>query len=270
MKFLIILSFLLSAESFAKRYVIPQDKDVLININHVNSSDEIYPLNIKVLVWNMYKGDNKTWEKDYSDYSHEQDLLLLQEAFLGQRMLSVFSQTKDLAYIFATAWIDGKNKNIPSGIATASNTTAININWQRSYYREPFLKTPKMTLFTKYKLAGIDEELLVGNIHAINFVKAYKLRHMLDKAAEVISKHKGPVLFAGDFNTWTKTKINNMNAVFKKLKMKSVQFKNDSRKRFRGHILDHAWVRGLDIQSSRVTKTLGSDHAPIFLELGIY
>jgi endonuclease/exonuclease/phosphatase (EEP) superfamily protein YafD len=270
MKIFLFLTLVFSTQAFAKRYIVPQDKDVLININHLDSSNEIYPLNIKVLIWNIYKGENKSWEKDYKDYSYKKDLLLLQEAHLNQNMLGVFSETKDLSYIFATSWIDTKDKNTASGIATASNSTSIEANWQRSYYREPYLKTPKMTLFTKYKLAGTNEELLVGNIHAINFVKAYKLRHMLEKAAEVISKHKGPVLFAGDFNTWTQTKLNNMNAIFKKLGMKSIQFKNDVRKRFRGNILDHAWVRGLNVQSSRVTKTLGSDHAPIFLELGIY
>lgn len=272
----IILSFfllgtLLSSEvSFAKRYIIPQDKDVIIKINSIESDEVIYPFNIKVLVWNIYKGKNKNWINEFSDFSNNKDLVLLQEAFLNQKMLGLLASNKLFSYNFATSWIDLKYGATPSGIATGSSVTSSETTWQRSYFKEPILRTPKMTLFTKFKLAGMDKELLVGNIHAINFVRAYKLRHMLDQAAQIISKHKGPVLFAGDFNTWTKTKINNMNSVFKKLGMKSVSFKNDLRKRFLGKVLDHAWIRGLQVQSSKIPISSGSDHAPLIFELGVY
>ena len=61
---------------------------------------------------------------------------------------------------------------------------------------EPWLRTPKATSVTLYPLADSDDTLLTVNLHAVNFsfgVKAYQ--GQLDKAAELIRGHEGPVIF---------------------------------------------------------------------------
>lgn len=267
--FLTILLFF-STNSQAGRYVIPADDEVLVKYNTTPQVNALEPNDIRILVWNMYKGGMIEWSEDFKKLTADKDILLLQEGSGSNIMLLAFQDLKWMEFYFATSFIDNKNGAIGTGVVTAANVGSEQTQWQRSHYREPVIKTPKMTLFTKYSIKGSAKKLLVGNIHGVNFVRAYKLRHMLDKAAELIKKHNGPVVFGGDFNTWTQTKINNMNAVFKKLGMKAIKFK-DARylKRFRGKILDHVWVRGVEIIKATVPQVEGSDHNPMSLKLRI-
>jgi endonuclease/exonuclease/phosphatase (EEP) superfamily protein YafD len=266
----IILFTLVSSSTFAGKYKIPKDEDVMITLNEQSSEVHLYPFSINILVWNIYKGANKSWKTDFDMLSSDKDILMLQEVYLNTKMKDVFNSMDSFHFSMATAWIDKKDKNTASGVGTATKGLPGETLWQRSRYREPVIKTPKMTIFTKYKLAGVDQELLVGNIHAINFVRAYKLRDMLDEAAKVMAVHEGPAIFAGDFNTWTKTKINNMNKVFKQLGYTKVTFENDYRKAMFGNVLDYAWVKNLKVLVSDVPRVKGSDHAPMTMELSIY
>jgi endonuclease/exonuclease/phosphatase (EEP) superfamily protein YafD len=267
---IIFLFILVTASAFAGKYKIPKDEDVMVTFNDQTSEVYLYPFSINILVWNIYKGANKSWKSDFYELSNEKDILMLQEVYLNTKMKDTFSFMDWFHFSMATAWIDKKDKHTASGVGTATKGLPFKTIWQRSHYREPVIKTPKMTLFTKYKLAGVDQELLVGNIHAINFVRAFKLRHMLDEAAKVMAVHDGPAIFAGDFNTWTKTKINNMNKVFKQLGYVKVAFENDYRKAMFGNVLDYAWVKNLKVLESKVPRVKGSDHAPMTMELSIY
>ncbi|MBT4790431.1 MAG: endonuclease/exonuclease/phosphatase family protein [Halobacteriovoraceae bacterium] len=269
MRYILLIALIFSSVADAKRYIIPNDKDVLTAHNTHAETDSLYPFEIDVLVWNIYKGYNKTWKKDFEDLTRDKEILLLQEVYAQDKMFNVFERMVEFEFWFARSWIDTKDNNTASGVSTASIVKTTLKKWQRSYYREPIIKTPKVTLFTRYKLTGHDKELLVGNIHAINFVRYYKLKHMLVEAAKVIKNHQGPVLFAGDFNTWTKTKLGVMNGIFKNLAMKRVKFDHDIRKRFLGKVLDHAWIKELKVISSRIPNVKGSDHPPLELRLSL-
>ena len=265
-----IVTFLIIAISAeAGRIFIPKDENVLHHFNSINQVEGLDPEEINVLVWNIYKGENTTWKNEFFRLTKQKDLLLIQESMTHSRVSDELRRMPWMEFVFATSWYNIKYLNSETGVMTGSTSPSIESKWQRSYYLEPILHTPKMLLFTKYKVKGKKEDLLVANIHGINVVRAYKLRHMLDKAAEVIKEHTGPVIFAGDFNTWTKTKINNMRSVLKRLGLKAVKFKNDIRTNFRGNPLDHTWVRGFDILNANVPNSSGSDHMPMTLKLKI-
>lgn len=253
----------------AKKYKVPKDQQVLKLINEATGADALNPDEIDVLVWNIYKGEMKGWKKDFAELSKGKEILILQESMLHSRVSDQYRDMNWLQFIFATAWYKPKYKNSESGLTTASVATSLRKQWQRSKYREPFIKTPKMTLFTEYKLQGKSETLLVGNIHGINFVSTKKLKHMMKKAAEVIRGHKGPVIFAGDFNTWSKKKIRSMNSIFKGLKMKALKFKKGARKLFRGYPLDHFWVKDMEILETGVPGGKASDHPPLVAKLRV-
>jgi hypothetical protein len=84
------------------RYVIPSDSDVLVNYNIIESQEPLYPLNIKVLVWNMYKGAKLSWLENFQHLSLGKDLLLLQEVYLNNKMVDAFNETKEFHYKTAT------------------------------------------------------------------------------------------------------------------------------------------------------------------------
>lgn len=254
----------------AKRYIIPKDQNVVTNIN--TQSPMISELNqsFSVLVWNIYKGKIVGWEADHDKLSSQADILLFQEAYLNPRMKRVFGNSNDFNFVMATAWEDAKYSNTKSGVVTGSRVFPVKINWQRSYFREPGLKTPKMNLFTEYPIAGSDKTLLVGNIHGINFVKSWKLKHMIDQAANVIEQHQGPVLFAGDFNTWTRTKMTMMNKTLKKIGLNSIKFSPDNRKKFLGRPLDHIWIKDLEVLDSKILSNITtSDHKPMTISVRV-
>lgn len=266
----LILATVLPLDALAGRYAIPNDNEVISRLGGMGSPKSHLERQFNVLIWNVYKAKIEGWEDDYEILSSKTDLQLLQEGFLNSRMSRVFNQDKESTYVMATAWYDKKRGNTKSGILTGSNAKPISTQWQRSYYKEPILRTPKMALFTKYKVKGTEKLLLVVNIHGINFVTAGKLAHMIRSAATVVDKHDGPVLFAGDFNTWTGKKLGLMNTILKAVGMEQVSFNPDLRKKMFGIFLDHVWVRDLEVIDAEVYgDIMSSDHKPMKITLSL-
>lgn len=269
MKLWLAIGFLhiLGCNASASRFIIPDDKDVMIEFPSEQTREYLNPSQINLLVWNIYKGDMAAFKKEYAKFIQGQDLLLIQEAFLTQDYLAQLKAHPQFESYFATSWIDGKNQMTPTGVLTASRARAIESSWQRSFYREPFVNTPKMVLFTKYLLEGSDTTLLVGNIHGINFVSTKKFEHMLKEATRLLAGHAGPIVFAGDFNTHLKARGRLMRTLLTELGLQQLAFQPDQRVKFLGSYIDHIWIRGLEAIQSSAPACKGSDHNPMFVQL---
>ena len=98
-----------------------------------------------------------------------------------------------------------------TGVTTASKVSANSVDnppdFVRSQPREPFSRTPKMALISQYPIAGSADQLMVVNVHSINFVVTSKFETQLQQIEEAISSHRGPLLLAGDFNTWISSRM---------------------------------------------------------------
>ena len=255
---------------FSRRYITPKDEHVIKLFNEHSATKKINPNNFNILVWNVYKGLNKDFHKDFSHLSQDQDIVILQEAHLDTNFNQIFNYSTDFSFVFATAWIDIKYKtSVSSGVMTGSIQKPEIYQWQRSYYLEPIIRTPKMALFSKYYLEDIDKVLMVGNIHAINFVTTKKFRHMIRNAVKELAAHNGPIIFAGDFNTWSKRKTHFLKSEMKRLGFTEVVFEQDYRKRFLGNILDYVFVKGLKVNHSIAPVSNGSDHNPMLVNLSV-
>lgn len=266
---LAFLSVFLFNPVHAKRYVITPDHEVDIEFN-IASQDEINGEDFTVLNWNMYKAGKPSWKQDYESITKGKDILLLQEFFLDEKMISTFEADTGRGYFLASSFNDTKMDNIPSGVGVASFAQPLSTFWQRSYYKEPFIRTAKMTMFAEYAISNSDKTLLVASIHAVNFVSSRKLKHMINEAAFVIANHDGPVVFGGDFNTWSKKKIRTMREIMKKAGMKEVSFRNDGRMKTFGNILDYYFIKGLNVKESKVYGDIeGSDHKAMELRLSV-
>ncbi len=247
---------------------VPEDENVLKSFGSAKSTI-IEKETINLFVWNMYKGNKESWKYQFKSQVPYYDFFLLQEMLTTPEVLDIFSNTENLDFTTATSFLYTKN-NQRTGVATGSK---YHPNWKkflRSKKREPVLLTPKMTLFTKYSISGSDNELLVVNIHAINFVSSTALQSQLLDASEIIKSHQGPVIFAGDFNTWTPEKQKFLREITEDSGMTEVTFKNDTRIKMFGFILDFIFVRDLEILDSNVHEDLnGSDHNAISAKLKI-
>jgi endonuclease/exonuclease/phosphatase (EEP) superfamily protein YafD len=100
--------------------------------------------------------------------------------------------------------------------------------------------------------------------HVLNFVTTAAFTASLYEIAERISKFEGPVVLAGDFNTWNFKRYMIMKTIFRDLKLEHVDLEND------GRILklDHIFVRGFDVLQAHVHHTVvSSDHFPLEIKL---
>lgn len=264
---ILIIAGTVSAKDKVEIPWVPSIKNVMLDIGEF-SEEELNPDSIKILVWNMYKGENPSWKEDYEKLTEGQDILMNQEMYLNDLMNNVFSNHERYGYHTATSFIYLPSRT-RTGVTTASRVRTTRYKAQRSRALEPAINTPKMALETFYKIQGTDQELMAVNIHAINFVSTQVLGTQLKDLAKDIKKYKGPVVFAGDFNTWSPAKLRLMRRiVVKGLKMKEVTFKVDNRKKVFNNIIDYVFVRGLEvIDSKSYGNILGSDHTPMTVEL---
>lgn len=242
---------------------IPNDSDVLKTFISGDPHENIQSNHINVLVWNMYKGKNESWESDFKTLSEDKNIIITQEMFLDRKMTNVFENHGDFEYSTATSFfVWGKER---TGVATVSDTKVLSKEFLRSKAREPVVRTPKVVLVTRHLLAN-SEVLLVANIHAVNFVSSSSLKDQLNQVSAVIKKHKGPVIFAGDFNVWTKKKTKILRKIMAENGLTEVEFnkEDDDRMEFNKHKLDFIFFRDLEFISSDVLGEIqGADHKPL-------
>lgn len=259
-KILFLCFFALNAQAAdSEKFLIPQLKDVIKPVGE-GMNPALNPDRIHVTVWNMFKGDKENWQRDYLFLTQKSDILLLQEMLLDEKMKSTFENHKGFEYTTATSFIF-ENKNVPTGVATASHTRSTGQAFLRSHDREPVVRTPKVILMNTFPIEGKYVELLTINIHAINFVGTQAFKRHLFSAMPRIKSHIGPVIFAGDFNTWSDDRMALFREFATKLGFKEVKFENDTRMRTFGRPLDHILYKGLNLLEAKVYGELeGSDH----------
>ena len=252
----VLISVLVATEK--KLPTIPEDSAVLATLGKNNNPyATISSKTIKVFAWNIYKGRKDNWRNDFLKNSAGHDILLLQEAYLDPAMISVFEHDTPYRFDFAASFLDYDGDNIfPTGVAIGSLATPKEIAFLRSSGREPVI-----SILAKYDLAFSSKQLMVATIHALNFVSTDKLEAQLTEVAQVLSTHKGPLIWAGDFNTWSMAKLIVLDKIMARLGMRTVFFNPDIRSRLSGNPLDHIYVRGFEVLSSSVIDAPdGSDH----------
>lgn len=212
---------------------------------------------LKIAVWNIYKQQRTHWRNMLEILSTDTHLLLLQEAqttpelvrFAGTHHL-VADQVPALAF-----------QQHPAGVMTLSSSYPIYCCPLRE--KEPFLRLAKSALITVYSLIT-GEHLMIVNVHAINFsfgVDVYQ--RQLSNLSNHIIQHKGPIILAGDFNAWSRPRINVLKRFTRGLKLKEVIFEDDLRTKAFGKPLDYIFYRGLSLDTAEILLTNASDHNPL-------
>ena len=256
---IVFFSTIVPSVSHSYFFYIPKDNEVLSRIG--TGKQELLDSNqINLLVWNIYKGAKKNFIQDFNLLSQNKDIIIIQEAVLNNKLKDMFTSNKQHEHFFATAFMFS-NEKIPAGLLTSASVNSQSSQFLRSTYREPIVSTPKLALFTKYKLTNNEKLLLVINIHGINFVSYTAWRNQIINIINKIEVQNGPIIFAGDFNTWSTRRISFLTYSLKKLNFKNVKFKNDVRTTFFNIPLDHIFLRGLNYSNAKVWGGINSsDH----------
>jgi endonuclease/exonuclease/phosphatase (EEP) superfamily protein YafD len=218
---------------------------------------------LEVLSWNIQKASGNGWASDLASFGAGVDLAFIQEAAVEAQIPQFLPA--DLYTNFAAGYTTADRS---TGVMTLSTgTPSVHC---RLTAREPWLRTPKATSITEYPLKGREDRLLAINLHAINFDLGLKrFNAQFDALSDVLTSHKGPVILAGDLNTWSGDRQLLVDAFMREHGLGSVSFEPDLRTRAFGHALDHIYVRGLRADHARVIPVTSSDHNALRVRLGI-
>lgn len=218
---------------------------------------------LEILSWNIQKATTEGWAEDLANFSDGVDLAFLQEASLQADIESTVQTPiySSFAKGYATEQLD-------TGVMTLSSKLPT-LRCQLST-TEPWLGTPKATSITEYPLLGRDDRLLAINLHAVNFTLGIEeFRAQFHVLADILSRHEGPVVLAGDLNTWNQRREALVREFLQGHGMQPVEFSDDQRTRAFGRALDHIYVRGMQAQTARVITVSTSDHNALRVGLTI-
>jgi endonuclease/exonuclease/phosphatase (EEP) superfamily protein YafD len=210
-----------------------------------------------VSVWNIYKQQKENWRSALESFSKDSELVLLQEASLNTDLRDYLDDSSWKVRM-ANAF---KFMNTPAGVM---NLSSVNAKSTCAYLAmEPWLRLPKSALLSEFALSD-GNTLIVVNLHGVNFaVGLDEYQEQLDSLRTVLAVHSGPIILAGDFNTWRQARIDVVNTFAKSLGLRDVHLREDQRIKVFGKPLDHLYYRDLLLVGAEAPKTDASDHNPI-------
>lgn len=213
---------------------------------------------LQIAVWNIYKQQLDDWDSELLAMSQTSSLILLQEAQSSPELINYIAENgwhSNQAFAFSV------NGEI-AGVMTLSDLTPNNVC---AYSKiEPYLRLPKSALYSTFPLSN-GETLSVINIHSINFTFGIEeYREQLQVLIDAANKIKGPLIIAGDFNTWSERRLQVVQAELKEIGLQEVILSSDVRLRVFGLPLDHIFYRGLKLEKASTKETKASDHNMIF------
>jgi len=265
--YLLRLIFLFSGTVVNKYYRIqtPELGQVIQNIPGY-SQKGLGAESIKILNWNIYKGKRVAWKNDFIELARGMDIILLQEARTTDDNLGFFSVNR-MGGAFARSFLYHGESAYATGVMTLSKSKPISIEYLKTEFKEPLSRTPKITLLTKYLFKKKQTTLLVVNTHGINFIRSALFKAQMSDLEKKIKNHQGPVIFAGDFNTWNKKRVVILSGIVNRLDMKTAAFAQDFRTKRFGYFLDYVFYKDLEIKQTNVFKDISSsDHKAMEIE----
>ena len=254
---------------FSRYYKLIPEEEALKSIG-TSVDSELKSTSIKALIWNIKKAQLKNWRSEFLKLGKSHDLFVIQEAYGNELFHSTLDSFHQFNWKMGISFLFPQDKNSPTGTMIGARVSPSEVIVKHSTDFEPVLSTPKALTFVKYPVEKRNTELLVISVHAINFQSTGAFKRHMEQAEGVIREHSGPVLFAGDFNTWNQTRTTFLFNLARKLGLAQVHFKNgQNRMKFGQYFLDHSFTRGIDVTKAEVILSNGSDHRPLLIEMNI-
>lgn len=213
-----------------------------------------------LVVWNIHKQSEEGWQNSLQEYGNHSQLMMLQEASVNDEFQEWLQQQSWLASHVNAFKVFGES----AGVLNLSNAMASRACAYTAV--EPWILLPKSALYARYSLSN-GQELVTVNLHAINFtVGTENFLQQIEQLSNAVKKHQGPLIIAGDFNTWSHSRLEELNHRMALLEMKQVRFIPDHRKRFiNGLAFDHVYYRGLTLVDAAAPEATTSDHNPMLV-----
>ena len=222
------------------------------------------PDTFEILCWNVHKNNRK--DPRFQSFLHKEvkrrgiDIILFQEASFHDNH---HFELADFSYD-AAANLEFRREFY--GVLTASKMESSYAKAYLSEGRESVLGPHKSLLLSNY-LFKDGSTLLILNVHAINFRENQRYNKELERFLDLLKEHKGPMILAGDFNSWNKQRMDKLQKIAQRLSLTAVPFEKTGKvKSFMGKELDFVFYRELELLEAEVMDghTL-SDHNPLFV-----
>jgi endonuclease/exonuclease/phosphatase (EEP) superfamily protein YafD len=237
-----------------------------------NAGDALDRRPLRLLVWNIHKQGDSGWERDLSAFAAASDVVLLQESVLQPPLREILDDS-GLRWVMASSFLLDADD---IGVLSATRVAPIASCTQRVV--EPLIRIPKSAVISWLPItntrtdarAGSKETLAIANVHSITFELAPDVyRSQLEALADVLGGHRGPIIFAGDFNTWNDARDQVVAETAARLGLTELNLRVDQRAVFFGRHLDHIFIRGLQIVDVIAVPVTSSDHNPLAATLRI-
>lgn len=219
------------------------------------------PSSFSMVTWNIEKGSDPRWLEDLQVYQSLPHLILLQEAYTPSPFVSFVGSV-----VYESFSPGYQTRALQTGVMTIASVMP-QLHCALTAY-EPWLTTPKATTITRYGLAKSSQSLLVVNTHMVNFEWGVTgFSQQWTEIEQILQLHDGPLIVAGDFNTWSLDRMAIVEGLVSRHNLQSVSFNPDSRTSFFGLPLDHILTRGLSVTKANVLPFSRSDHNSLWSEL---
>lgn len=266
--FFLILTF--QTSSFAQTY----EQEFTVQTNH----QEALSGDFNLFVWNLYMlkyiDTQKLKDSAISELMNDADLLLLQEVIVEENDLHN-KLGFDQFNVFQVPYLKKKRKayrpnSIWNGFLTASKVISQDNRVFIGEAKDIADGTQSMAIVSCFPIEDSEKRLMIIHVH--NGVSFFRTLNLLKRLKETVQAHQGPLIVAGDFNSFlykkylvkrwaTKAKLHDskVNTPFKFKFIKLGQ-------------LDHAFYRGLtlkqDVKVIKETKNF-SDHQGYLLQFSL-
>lgn len=256
---------LIGALSFALCLITSAAPTLAQTVDHCTSAvaaGEELSDQVDILSWNIQKASHSGWAQDLAELAGGVNLAFIQEASVQARIPRVLA---GLYQAFARGYSTTEDE---TGVMTLSSSSP-SLDCQFTSW-EPWLGTPKATSVTEFPLAGRTDRLLAINLHAVNFALGLDdFRRQFQSLVDLLARHEGPVILAGDLNTWSQERQALVDTFTSEFGLTPVAFNPDLRSTVFGRALDHIYVRGMHTVAARVVPVATSDHNPLLVRLAL-
>ncbi|MBE2896127.1 endonuclease/exonuclease/phosphatase family protein [Pasteurellaceae bacterium HPA106] len=218
----------------------------------------------RLVDWNIHKGEDAGWQQKLSHYAKHADFLLLQEATQNNHLEQLLPREKSWHGIHAGTF---SYHNDMSGVMLLA--TYLPQRYCIASEQEPWIRIPKIAQAAHFPLPD-NRTLLVINVHLVNFEwnpKNYE--QQLKAMFDIINQHDGPIILAGDFNSWRARRMRLLQRLVAQYGMQAVKFNPDFRKHFMHNVLDHIFVRDIKVINAWTEQTDASDHNPLVMDFSL-
>ncbi len=229
--------------------------------NHGHTS---IPDTFGMLCWNVYKNNQR--HPRFQEFLHKEvmqravDFILFQEANFRD------NKHFQLPYFSYDAAANLEFRKEFYGVLTASRTVSSRAQAYLSEGKESIIGPHKSLLLSDYSFED-GTPLLILNVHAINFRENQHYGRELERFLNLVESYRGPMVLAGDFNSWSKKRMEKLYIIVQRLSLETVIFEKTGKvKSFMGKNLDFVFYRGLELVEAEVMDEHKlSDHNPLFV-----